>query len=605
MIQNDSSQPMLNNKQQSLLNQLLSTLNQEQKVWLGGYLSGLSESTNTLLKLLNPVINGSFTVIDQNKPKEPLLTIMYGTRSGNSKKLANKAQKQAESLGIPTSIVDLNDYDPKKIKKEKNILVIVSTDGEGEPTLSTEEFYNYLFSKKAPKLNDLKYSVLALGDKTYQHFCKVGRDIDERLLELGADRSFERIDCDVDFEEVSVGWLQNNLKQQKELLGDIEDVNAQILPTPPAVETGTKESPYKAQILDKFKLSGRDSSKNTWHIEFSIEDSGIQYQPGDSLGIKPYNSADFVDFFTKELKLNGDAKVTTYNGVTTLKEALKKQYEISALVPAVITEFSKATGNKKLAELTSDAAELEKYSYGRDIIDLVQDFKLKLTEQELIDNLRKLQPRLYSIASSYNYNQDEVHLTVSQVEYNTNKRSRKGVCSNFLADISEEELIEIYIDENISFRLPDDAHVPVIMIGAGTGVAPFRAFLQERSLSGVKSKNWLFFGERNFTSDFLYQTEWQKYHKNGLLTNIDLAFSRDQKEKVYVQDKLLQNSKEVYKWIQQGAHIYLCGDKNAMARDVKKALIQIFKTEGGFSEGGAEDYFRQLRRDRQFQEDVY
>jgi sulfite reductase (NADPH) flavoprotein alpha-component len=288
-----------------------------------------------------------------------------------------------------------------------------------------------------------------------------------------------------------------------------------------------------------------------------------------------------------------------------LEDALTKFYEISRLVPSVIIDIAQTTNNKELKKLINKPEELEQYCYGRDVLDLILDFNLKLSSQELIKNLRKLQPRLYSISSSFNYNQDEVHLTVSQVEYQTNRRKRKGVSSNYLSSINEDDTVEIFVDENISFRLPEDPHTPIIMIGAGTGVAPYRAFLQERSLADIKTKNWLFLGERNFVTDFLYQTEWLRYHKNGLLTKIDLAFSRDQEEKKYVQHKLLENSKEIYKWVNEGAIVYLCGDKNTMAKDVKSTLVEIFQNEGGLSAGSAADYLRKLRRDKQFQEDVY
>lgn len=595
----------LDNKQAALLNQLLSSLNSEQKLWLGGYLSGLNESTNTLLKLLNsePTRLGSTSTPVKSSAGE--LLIMFGTRSGNSKKLADKTSKHAANLNLNTRLVDLNDYDPKKLKKEKNIVLIVSTDGEGEPPVAVEEFYNYLFSKKAPALKDLNYSVLALGDKTYKHFCKIGKDIDERLNELGANRFSERVDCDLDFEEDASKWITESILKHQESLGDTA-IPAQGLSIPELpTETGTKESPYKAEVVNKILLNGSGSTKKTWHIELSIEDSGIQYKPGDSLGILCHNNLLFVEEIIIKLGLDKNETVTTYKGEVSLQEAIQKYYEISRLVPSMVIELAKLINNEKLTTLANDAVFLDEYCFGRDVLDLFLDYAINPTAQELIGYLRKLQARLYSISSSHSYNEDEVHLTVSQVEYETNKRKRKGVCSNFLAEIKEEDFAEIYIDENISFRLPEDPNTPVIMIGAGTGVAPYRAFLQERSLSDVKAKNWLFFGERNFTTDFIYQTEWQRYAKNGLLSNIDLAFSRDQKDKIYVQHKLLENSKEVYKWIGEGAHIYVCGDKLTMAKDVKSALLEIFRNEGGYSAGGAEDFYRKLRREKQLQEDVY
>lgn len=605
MTTQDSKTIPLDNNQLNQLNQLLGNLNTDQKLWLGGYLTGLNQGTQTLLQLLN---NGSISTqaaLSKKTNPESTLNILFGTRSGNAKKLALKASKKASEMGIETNLIDLNEYEPKKLKKEKNILVIVSTDGEGEPPIAAEEFYNYLYSKKAPKLEGVNFSVLALGDKTYQHFCKIGKDIDQRLAELGASRVFDRIDCDLDFEADSTEWISNNLVIQKDLLGTSESTEIPISAPFGNVEVATKESPYNSMVFDKILLNGRGSSKKTWHFEFNIEDSGIQYSPGDSLGIFCKNKNELVDLYLSELGLDESIKVNTFDGEQTLREALTSKYEISRIVPVVVKNFAESTNIEKLKVLATDATELEKYCYGKDLLDLKKDFDLNVTAQDLVNNLLKLQPRLYSIASSYNANPDEIHITVAQVEYKTDKRERLGVCSNYLANLDEDGEAQIFIDENISFRLPEDPLIPIIMIGAGTGVAPYRAFLQERALSDVKGKNWLFFGERNFTSDFIYQTEWQRYKKNGLLTHIDVAFSRDQEEKIYVQHKLLQKSKDVYKWIQDGAHIYLCGDKNTMARDVKKALIDIFIKEGGFSEGSAEDYFRKLRRDKQFQEDVY
>ncbi len=605
MITKDTAFSILDNKQQHLLNQLLSTLNAEQKIWLGGYLTGIHKSTETLLNLLQSEKQPG-AVFENSAPQaESSLKIMFGTRSGNSKTLAEKAKRQAINIGLVPEVVDLNDYDPKKIKKEQNVMIIISTDGEGDPPVAAEEFYNYLFSKKAPSLKNLQYSVLALGDKTYKHYCKTGKDIDKRLEELGATRFAERIDCDTDFEKDSSKWILDNLQKQKETLGP--SANTPVIGQTPeiAIETGSKEAPYTSLLLDKVLLNGQGSTKKTWHMEFSIEDSGIRYSPGDSLGVISYNKPDFVELMLNELRLNGSETVSTYKGNLSLEEALTKHYEISKLTPQVVSEFAKSVKNKKITDLTGTPDKLENYCYGRDIIDIVKDFSLNPTSQELINSLRKLQPRLYSISSSYNYNPDEVHLTVGQVEYVHSKRLRKGVCSNYLSDIEEDNAVDIYIDENIGFRLPEDPGIPAIMIGAGTGIAPFRAFMQERSLADINTQNWLFFGDRNFTTDFLYQTEWQRYYKDGLLTKIDLAFSRDQNKKVYVQHKLLENGKEVYEWIRNGSNVYVCGDKNTLGKDVKKALIEIFRNEGDFSAGSAEDYFRQLRRDKQYQEDVY
>lgn len=604
MIHFEDNQSLLNTRQKELLNQLLPTLNQAQKKWLADILTNGEKSVeasltkiigNEYLKLTSGTTNtdGSF------------LRIMYGTRSGNSQKLANNIHKQAIRMGIDASLTDLAEYDPEMLVKEKNIMLIISTDGEGEPTFSTELIYEFLFSKQAIILKELRYSVLALGDKSYPLFCKVGKDIDARLSELGAKRAFKRIDCDVDYEVDSSQWILSNLMKQNELSQTSTLINNHFDTVSPQEETGTKHSPYLATVIEKTLLTGKNSTKKVWHFKFSLADSKITYNPGDTLGINCLNRKELVEIVLKELSLNGETYISTYAGNMSLEEALTKYYELTCLVPAVVKELSLIMNNDALSALASNTSELDNYCYGRDIIDLIKDFDLMLSAQELVDNLRKLQPRLYSISSSLSNNPHEVDITVEQTEYMCNNRIRKGVCSSFLSNISQGDSVEIFIEENKSFRLPNDPKTPIIMICAGTGIAPYRAFLQERAISGIQVKNWLFFGDRNSSSDFLYHTDWQKHRESGLLSKLDVAFSRDQDEKIYVQHKLLENSKEVYQWIQEGAYLYLCGDKNQMARDVKTALLQILRTEGGFSEGGAVDFFRKLRRDRQFQEDVY
>lgn len=596
----------LDTAQLDLLNKLLTSLNGEQKIWLGGYLSGINESTGSLLQLLAQ--DKSLQTIAQPSNNTTALKILFGTRSGNAQKLAQKAHKVAQGLGINSSLVSLNEYSPKQLKKEKSLLIIVSTDGEGEAPVSAEEFYNFLHSKKAPALKELQYSVIALGDSSYQHFCKTGKDIDERIAELGGKSFFDRIDLDLDFEEPASDWIDASLaKFAEENKTEVNESASLGLQTQVGETAYSKETPYKASIVDKILLNGKGSSKETFHYEFSIEDSGIQYTPGDSLGVYSSNDSRIVDRVLELTKVDETSKIVVGKEEKTIREALTNNYELTRLTPPLVKSYAEIARSSKLDKIIADQKAFEKFQWGRDVIDLLEEYPAGLDEKSLFTTLRKLQPRLYSIASSYNANPDEVHITVSSVKYNNTQRDRFGVCSTFLSDRIDEDTAEIpiYIDENIGFRLPSDPTTPIIMIGAGTGVAPYRAFLQERELFDNAGKSWLFFGERNFNTDFIYQTEWQKFHKKGTLSNIDLAFSRDQQDKIYVQHKLLQQKKELYKWIEEGAHIYICGDKDAMAKDVKETLIKMIESEGGYKEDKAQEYFKQLRKENRFQEDVY
>lgn len=602
IIQHDN---LISPQQSELINELLQKLNNEQKLWLGGYLTGLSESTQELLNILNEVGKQTHIPPVVASSGEPRLSILYGTRSGNAQKVAKMAYSMAESKDVRVQLVNLNEYNPKDIKKELYVLVIVSTDGEGEPPIAAEEFYHYIMGKKAPELAHLRYSLLALGDSSYQHFCKIGRDIDARLLELGAKQLSPRVDCDVDFTDKSNEWATTGINSFLEAVSSqTSHVFAHPQGTVSKISYGPK-NPYQSAILERINLNGRGSTKKTWHIELSLEGSDITYQPGDALGVVCHNQETLVDEFISVTGFNPESAVKTDSGEESLRNSLIFNYELSTLTPQVVESYALLVKNKDLIRLTEDKDELFKFTYHKDIVDLVREYPGKANMDEFLAIMRKIQPRLYSIASSYQANPDEVHLTVGEVEYFYGERKHYGACSSMLSKLSDDKKVPVYVDENISFRLPKDPSVPIIMIGAGTGIAPYRAFLQEKELYSSGSKSWLFFGERNFTLDFLYQTEWQKYLRNKVLTHMDVAFSRDQDSKIYVQDKLMENKKELFAWIEEGAHIYLCGDKNNMASDVKQALQRIIAAEARLTEEKATEYFRQLRKQNRFHEDVY
>lgn len=599
----------LNNDQKEIVDNLLHNFNDQQLTWLAGYLTGITlpQSLKTL-PLMAPT-NGAVHGIDINI-EVPVLTILYGSRTGNGTSVAKQLKALAEAKGLKIQLQDMNEYPLAKLKDEKYLLVIVSTHGEGVPPIAAEEFYEFLHGKRAPKLSQTKFSVLALGDSSYIHFCKTGKDIDKKLEELGAERIFPRVDCDVEFAVKAKDWIDGVLTKlpantEKGLVSKVNGDSKSNHQASAAAVVYNKHNPFRAKLLDRIKLNGKGSEKETFHYELSIEGSGLTYEPGDAVGVFGLNSQRLVYELTNALALNPDELVETEKGKNTLEYILTRHYEISTLNPEVLTKYNSYAKNPKLTELLADVNALKAYVYGRDFIDLVQEYPVKLSVNDLLGVLRKLQPRLYSISSSYLAHPEEVHLTIAAVRYG-DIRYKEGVCSTFLADrVGDEDFVDIYIEKNPEFKLPADTDVPVIMVGPGTGLAPFRSFLEERNAHGAKGKNWLFFGDRHFTTDFLYQTELQLLHKRGLLTNFNVAFSRDTAKKTYVQHKMLEHSKELFKWLEDGAHFYVCGDMKNMWNDVHLTLLNIVSKEGGLTPEKAEEYIKNLKKTKRYQVDVY
>ncbi|MFQ3579502.1 MAG: flavodoxin domain-containing protein, partial [Bacteroidales bacterium] len=458
--------------------------------------------------------------------------------------------------------------------------------------------------KKAPVLNELHYSVIALGDSSYKQFCKTGKDIDTVLEKLGAQRLYQICLCDLNYEETATLWLESVLPLYKEIVPKNE---RPALPVDLKSDNQyDKRNPYPAQLLERIQLNGRGSDKQTYHIELNIEGSGIQYSVGDALGVVCKNDKAVVHSLLEYLKFNANTIIQYNKKDIELAVALEQNFEITMLTPHVVTKYAELTNNRILKELTENETQLRKYLYQRDVLDLLTEYKADITPQDLVSILRPLTPRLYSISSSPLANEGEVHITVGLVNYQYNNRTYSGVCSSFLANrLQDDEPVHIYIDKNEKFRLPQDPSTPIIMIGPGTGVAPFRAFVQEREYLDIKSKSWLFFGDRHFTTDFLYQEEWLQHLKNGSLTRMDVAFSRDQKEKQYVQHKMWEQRKDFFRWLEAGAVIYVCGDKQYMAKDVKRMVYQIIAKEGCYSDEIASEYFQNLIQNNRYIEDVY
>jgi sulfite reductase (NADPH) flavoprotein alpha-component len=592
----------LNQEQSELLNRILPTLTESQKIWLSGY---LFTSQNSIIQA---------TSEQKEKKGESTLkevSILYGSQTGNAQRLALKAGKTLEANGYRVTVSSMNEFKPNSLKKVQNLLIIVSTHGEGDPPDNALSFHDYLHGNRAPKLKDLQFSVLSLGDSSYEFFCQTGKVFDQRLEELGGTRLHSRVDCDLDYEDPAVEWIEGVLRNINESHGEgAAPIHATTAPQ--ATESiYSRSNPYRAEVLGNLNLNGRGSNKETRHLELSLEGSGLTYEPGDSLGVYPQNDPALVDLLLAETNWSPEEKVTVnkHGDVRPLKEALRSYFEITVLTKPLLHKASQLSVNNDLQNLVSTDSEenLKEYIKGRDLLDLIRDFGPWIgSAQGMISILRKIPPRLYSISSSLLANPDEVHLTIGAVRYDSHGRERKGVTSILFAErLQLGDKLPIFIQPNSNFKLPQNPDTPIIMVGPGTGIAPFRAFLQEREETGAKGKTWLFFGDQHFVADFLYQTEWQKMIKDGILTKLDVAFSRDMEERVYVQHRMHQHSKELFEWLQAGAHVYVCGDEKNMAHDVHNALVDILHKEGGLSREKSQEYLANMLKQERYQRDVY
>lgn len=592
-----------NQEQADLLNRLLPTLTEAQKMWLSGYLTA---SQSTSAEGTPDVSTAAPAQTKQTVSKD--VTILYGSQTGNAQGLAENTGKTLEAKGFNVTVSSMNDFKPNNLKKLENLLIVVSTHGEGEPPDNALSFHEFLHGRRAPKLENFRFSVLSLGDSSYEFFCQTGKEFDVRLAELGGERLYPRVDCDLDFEEPANKWLKGVIDGLSEAKGHSASAAVPV-EAPAGTSPYSRTNPFKAEVLENLNLNGRGSNKETRHLELSLEGSGLTYEPGDSLGIYPENDPELVDLLLKEFKWDASESVTVNKEGETrpLREALISNFEITVLTKPLLKQAAELTGNDKLKALVENREELKAYTQGRDVIDLVRDFgPWNVSAQEFVAILRKMPARLYSIASSLSANPDEVHLTIGAVRYEAHGRERKGVCSVLCSErLQPGDTIPVYLQSNKNFKLPQDQETPIIMVGPGTGVAPFRSFMQEREETGAKGKSWMFFGDQHFVTDFLYQTEWQKWLKDGVLTKMDVAFSRDTEEKVYVQNRMLEHSKELFQWLEEGASFYVCGDKTNMARDVHNTLVEIIETEGKMSREQAEGYLAEMKKQKRYQRDVY
>ena len=596
--------PGLTESQWQQIQVLATTLDNRQLQWLSGFFAGIE------FKAGDWGTHAPLLPTQQEIASSRQLTILYGSETGNSAALAASLAERARSEGLSPQLFDMADYKLRGLKDEQDLLLIASTYGEGDPPQPAANFFEFVESRKTPKLAGLRFAVLALGDSTYERYCEAGKRLDRRFEELGAIRLLPRVDCDVDYDEPASAWMTS-------VLGHIAKPASTAVPPsvaakPHAITGFDKRHPFAARILDNLVLSGRGSSKQTRHVEISLEGSGLAYEPGDCLGLMPSNDPALVEAVIGELGYDAAATVTVKDRPLPIQEALARYFEITALTPRFIEHWAEITGADVLRHLCDPASVEDRAAFmrGHHILDAIRRFSARgLAPQALIAGLRPLQPRLYSIASSLASAPDEAHLTVSTVRYELAGEPRSGVASGHLADRAQpDEALPVYIHANPHFRLPAD-DVPIIMVGAGTGVAPYRAFMQEREARGAGGRSWLVFGERNFRTDFLYQSEWLAMLSAGLLTRMDVAFSRDGRreghDKIYVQHRLKEQAREVFSWLEEGACFYVCGDASHMAPDVHQALRSIIATQGGLGADATDDYLQRLQREHRYQRDVY
>ena len=587
----------LNPEQLARLQAATTDFTPTQLAWVSGYFWGVLNQQS-----------GAAVAVPAQAAEVPSITLISASQTGNARRVAEALRDDLLAAKLNVKLVNAGDYKFKQIAAEKLLVVVTSTQGEGEPPEEAVALHKFLFSKKAPKLDGTAFAVFGLGDTSYEFFCQSGKAFDSKLAELGAERLLDRVDADVEYQTAAAEWRARVVEvlkarapvaapAQLATSGAVNDIH-----TSPY----TKEAPLSATLSVNQKITGRDSEKDVRHIEIDLGDSGLRYQPGDALGVWYQNDPQLVKELVELLWLKGDEPVTVDGKTLPLAEALEWHFELTVNTATIVENYATLTRSESLLPLVGDKAQLQQYAAATPIVDMVRFSPAQLDAEALIGLLRPLTPRLYSIASSQAEVESEVHVTVGVVRYEIEGRARAGGASSFLADrVEEDGEVRVFIEHNDNFRLPANPETPVIMIGPGTGIAPFRAFMQQRAADGAQGKNWLFFGNPHFTEDFLYQVEWQSYVKEGLLTRIDLAWSRDQQQKVYVQDKLREQGAELWRWINDGAHIYVCGDANRMAKDVEHTLLEVIAEYGAMDAEAADEFLSELRVERRYQRDVY
>ena len=578
-------------------------------MWLNGFLAGFFSDASGAQATLAAAAPAA--------PKAPLL-LLYGSQTGTAEGLAKKTAKEAEARGFAPRVVSLEKYDSVQWATESNVIVITSTYGDGEPPDAAQGFWGWLKSDAAPRLEHVRYSVLALGDTNYAEFCAFGKNCDERLAALGAQRVHERKDCDVDYEGPAKEWTEGVFARLAEVVGAATPALSPApaggsgeleAPAPASAESAYgKKRPFPAPLLKNVRLSREGSAKDVRHFEIGLAGSGLIYEVGDALGIYPSNCPQYVTDLLGVLGLDGEEAVNAGGAEMPLRLALTHQFDITKPSNDLLAAVARRSPGSDLAALVAPERkdDLKKWLYGREVIDVLQQLAQPFAPAEFATLLKKLAPRLYSISSSLKAHPEEVHLTVGAVRYEAHGRMRKGVASTFLADlVGDSGRAPVFVQPSHGFKPPTNGETPMIMVGPGTGIAPFRAFLEERRALGAPGRNWLFFGDQKRVTDYLYEETLEGWKQDGFLTRLDLAFSRDQAEKMYVQTRMIEAASELWSWLEAGAHFYVCGDASRMAKDVDAALHTIIEKAGGKSADDAKAYVAKLKTDKRYQRDVY
>jgi sulfite reductase (NADPH) flavoprotein alpha-component len=583
----------------------------EQRAYLNGFIAGLFS-------------RGTASPSQQPPPNVPgqtrgTLTILFGSQTGTAEKLAKKFGKSAASGGWETKTRDMAQLKLAELTNQTHVIIITSTYGDGEPPDNARALLNELQKSNEP-LNGVLFAVCALGDRNYEKFCQCGKDFDSRLAALGAKQLLPLVECDVDYDVPFQKWTTEILAllNGSSVVGSNAALAAhtpstseanQVLVTEKVDSGYSRKNPFCAPLLERKRLNASGSAKETRHYSFSLAGSEIHYEVGDAIGVWPQNCPKLVNALLEDLGCGGEETVTIDGVATPLRCALQDQLEITRITPALVEQVARGNGETEfLARFVDNPKALQDYVHGRDLFDLLNDFpQHQLTPSDLVSALRKLQPRLYSISSSQKAFPDEVHLTVGTAEYETHGRVRRGVCSNYLANGVPEHggSVRLFLHRNTAFRLPQDPNASIIMVGPGTGIAPFRAFLQERAATAAPGGNWLFFGDQKKDCDFLYREEMEAWSINGVLHHLTTAFSRDQAEKIYVQHRMLEHSQQLFRWLEEGAYFYVCGDAARMARDVESTLLEVIRKEGNLDHERAEAYLDRLRAQKRYLRDVY
>lgn len=625
-VQLNQTNTPFNEEQLALINQLLPMLTPEQQHWLSGYLlnpattsvsdnktdiqeneAGITEtetSTSTDQSVSEPV----------SASTEPLdVHVLYGTETGNAEEIAETFETKLKSQNLNVHLWDMDDFPRDSLPEVEHLFIICSTQGVGEPPINALDLYDYLHGDDAPQLDQVNFAVLALGDQDFPDFCQAGKDFDHILGQLGANRVADRVDCDFDYEETAEQWITNMIELLTQASSNTNEETPSVENEDVTIEEPqapySKSNPFQAEVLKNTILTQPEASREVRHLEISLEGYREAYEPGDSLVVIPQNDPVLVNQLIDALNWDAETPIqmNDSDSMRSLKEALTHDFEIAKLTPVLMKNAAELLGNPMLNANIQKSEWVQNYIYGKDVIDLIRDFTPVALEPNMLPQLlRKLPPREYSIASSNKVNPNSVHITVRVVKYEAHRRERFGVCSVQLADrTSVGDKLPVYLKKNPNFKFPYDTETPVIMIGAGTGIAPYRAYLQERAYLNLKGEQWLIFGNQNYHHDFLYKDDLEQWLEEGVLSKLDLAFSRETENKIYVQHRIEENSAEFYKWIQAGATIYLCGNKDEMASGVHESLIKVLIKEGNLDETEAEAYLTEMIKNQRYQRDVY